>query len=197
MIHPPAKSGILGNYARVTAIGFCKGMMMTPDRPVTSAQIPSFLLFDVGAPTLSMGTVHGDYAVLDRDYSAPLKARTGQPLVSAAGFLDAIAGTLVVGEAPERAEGWSGFIQRTKPRQEEAGFRTTDYRVVIEMAKPGFAEFLQMVQAGLPLTTLVLNFQNIDCPIIDDPMDGPIAWDDVATPTVSLTSFRLDWGAAR
>lgn len=164
-------------------------------QPVTYARIPAFLRFAVTDPALSMGPVHGAYDALDRTLCARLRALPGQPITGAAATLDALEGTLVVSDDPDRAAGWAGFIERTTPGENTAGVRTADYRVVLDLTKADFADLLGLMQTGLPLGGLVLNFQDIDGPVEDDPLDRPIPWDDAAYPVVALTSFRLNWGA--
>lgn len=159
--------------------------------PATYAIVPDFLRFEVGAIGLELGGAHGEYERLERCMTAPLSAIAGQPITSAPRLLGALKGMLVVLDAEEDGSDWSGSIRRS-------AFGTgtpdaPDYVVSIDLSPAAFDRLLAMMQAGRTLTGLSLDFQNIDGPLNEDPLDRPIPWDDTQYPHVALTNFLLRW----
>ena len=157
----------------------------------TYAIVPDFLRFEVGAIGLELGGAHGDYERLERCMTAPLRAIAGQPITSAPQLLDALQGMLVVLDAEEDGSDWSGSIRRS-------AFGTgapdaPDYVVSIDLSPAAFDRLLAMMQGGRTPTALSLDFQNVDGPLNEDPLDRPIPWDDTRYPHVALTNFLLRW----
>lgn len=157
----------------------------------TYAIVPDFLRFEVGAIGLELGGAHGEYERLERGIIAPLSAIAGQPITSAAQHLDALQGKLVILDAEEDGSDWSGSIRRsifaTRPPD------APDYLVSINLSPTAFDRLLAMMQGGRTPTALSLDFQNIDGPLIENPLGHPIPWDDAQYPHVALTNFLLRW----
>ncbi len=160
-------------------------------RPAEYAIIPAFLHFHVRDVIVGMGTVHGGYDELQRSIEATLIAEDGQSVTSVAGGLDTLHGTLVISEVTDADRPWSGSITRTQRMWNPARFMTWDYSVDLELTPAGFSSLLELMHRDAPWTSLLLNFQNIDGPLHEDPLDRPPPWDDVAYPCVALTSFHL------
>lgn len=168
---------------------------MPSDRPGSSAAtyaiVPNFLRFEVGAIGLELGGAHGDYERLERGIVGPLLAISGQPITSAAQHLGALQGKLVVLDAEGKGSDWSGSIRRsifaTRPPD------ALDYVVSIDLSPAAFDRLLAMIHAGRTPTALSLDFQSIDGPLNEDPLDRPIPWDDVRYPHIGLTNFLLRW----
>ena len=159
--------------------------------PATYAIVPDFLRFEVGAIGLELGGTHGEYERLERCMTAPLSAIAGQPITSAAQHLGALQGMLVVLDAEEDGSDWSGSIRRSA-----FGTGTPDapgYVVSIDLSQAAFDRLLAMLQTGRTLTAVSLDFQNIDGPLNEDPLDRPNPWDDTQYPHVALTNFVLRW----
>lgn len=155
----------------------------------TYAIIPDFLCFDVGEISLEMGGAQGDYARLERCVAAPLKAVADQLITSSAGHLGALNGKLVILDADDAVSDRSGSIRRSlSPTRETA---RAGYVVLIDLPSPAFDRFLTLTKAGRMLSGLSLDFQNIDGPLNEDPLDRPIPWDGVQYPHVALTNFLL------
>jgi hypothetical protein len=157
----------------------------------TYAIVPDFLRFEVGTIGLELGGAHGDYERLERGIIASLSAIAGQPITSAAQHLDALQGKLVILDAEEDGSDWSGSIRRS-------AFGTgtpdaPDYVVSIDLSPAAFDRLLAMMQGGRTPTALSLDFQNVDGPLNEDPLDRPIPWDDTRYPHVALTNFLLRW----
>lgn len=157
----------------------------------TFAIVPAFLRFDVGAVGLEMGGAHGDYARLERCIVAPLLAISGQPIKSLAGNLGALKGRLLVVDAEDGNVEWNGSIRRSAISNSASD--AADYVVHIDLTTLAFDRLAQLMTIGRTLSGLSLDFQNIDGPLNDDPLDRPIPWDDVQYPHVALTNFTLRW----
>ncbi|GAO78349.1 hypothetical protein [Sphingopyxis sp. USTB-05] len=157
----------------------------------TFAIVPAFLRFDVGAVGLEMGGAHGDYARLERCIVAPLLAISGQPITSSAGNLGALKGRLLVVDAEDGNVEWNGSIRRSAISNFASD--AADYVVHIDLTTLAFDRLAQLMTIGRTLSGLSLDFQNIDGPLNDDPLDRPIPWDDVQYPHVALTNFTLRW----
>ncbi|MGN6595152.1 MAG: hypothetical protein ACTHKO_04465 [Sphingopyxis terrae] len=159
--------------------------------PVTFAIIPAFLRFEIGSANLEMGGAHGQYAQLERCVCAPLNALPDQPITSSPGSLDALKGMLLIVDAEDGGSDWVGSIQRSlfAAREPDAA----DYIVRLDLSPSAFDRFLAMSTTRQMLSGLSLDFQNIDGPIDEDPLDRPIPWNDVQYPHVALTNFTLRW----
>lgn len=157
----------------------------------TYAIIPAFLRFDVGAVGLDMGGAHGDYERLERYVFAPLNALAGQRITSAAGFLHALKGEVVIADAAEDGSDWNGSIRRSIFANN--GPDAVDYVVQLDLSPLAFDRLIALMQTGRMLSLLSLDFQNIDGPLNEDPLDRPIPWDDVQYPHVALTNFTMRW----
>lgn len=159
--------------------------------PATYAIVPDFLRFEVGAIGLELGGAHGDYERLERGIVAPLLANASQPITSAAQHLDALQGMLVIVDAEEDGSDWSGSIRRSIFTTRPPG--APDYVVSIDLSPAAFDRLLAMMHGGRTPTALSLDFQNVDGPLNEDPLDRPIPWDDTRYPHVALTNFLLRW----
>lgn len=159
--------------------------------PADYAVVPAFLHFHVRDVVAAMGTVHGGYDELQRSIEAILVAEEGQRITSEPGGFDKLTGTLLISEVSDLDRPWIGSITRTQRMWNPARFMTWDYSVHLELAPAGFNDLVALMHRDAPWTSLLLNFQNIDGPVSDDPLERPIPWDDVAYPCVALTSFRL------
>ncbi|MGL3821207.1 hypothetical protein [Sphingopyxis sp. R3-92] len=157
------------------------------------AMIPDFLRFDVGEIELNMGGAHGDYARLERCVTAPLSAIAGQLISSAPGNLDALKGDLVILEAVDEGRDWNGSIRRSAFTDHESNHCVADYMVRLDLSSDAFDRLLTLMNTGRVLSGLSLDFQNIDGPLVDDPLDRPIPWDDLGYPHVAVTNFTLRW----
>lgn len=164
------------------------------DSPAEYAIIPDFLHFQIRDLFVAQGTVHADYAQLQRSIEAELIAEPGQEITSSSGGLEQLKGRLVIAEISDLDRDWTGSITRSQLRATSPLSAVKDYQVDLDLDPSGFSGLLELMRRDEPWTSLLLNFQGIDCPVIDDPMDGPIPWDDVTYPSVLLTSFRLTSG---
>ncbi len=157
----------------------------------TFAIVPAFLRFDVGPIGLEMGGAHGDYARLERCVVAPLNAIPGQPITSAAASLDALQGKLVLLDAADEDSDWSGSIRRNLFACHDP--RAADYIVSLDLSLSAFDRLVAMMTTRQMLSGLSLDFQTIDGPLNEDPLNRLTPWDDVQYPHVALTNFTLRW----